>query len=62
MHTITVHTDTRSHRVNTIVVALHGNLGALTRHAGNLLDGNQTIGDLWHLLLKQTLQERRTGT
>ena len=62
MHTATLHTHAGSYGINTVVVALNGNLCALTRHAGNLLNGDQSVVDLGHLSLQQTLQEHGART
>ena len=62
MHAATLHTDTGAYGVNALVITLHGNLCTLTRHTRNALHGNQPVGNLGNLGLKQTLQEHGTGT
>ncbi len=60
--TAATHTDAGAYRIDTVVIALDSHLGTLSGHACDLLDGNQTVGDLGNLLLQQTLQEGGTGT
>ena len=62
MYTATLHTYTSAYWIDTLVVALNSHLSAITWHTSHLLNGNQTIIDLRHLSLEQTLQEDRTGT
>ena len=63
MDTATLHTHAGTYRVDTVIVALDGNLGTLAGDAGNLLDGNQSVIDFGYFHLEQTLQEdgRRTA-
>ena len=62
MDTAAFYTDASTHRVNTVIVRLNGNLGTLTGNTGNLLDSNQSVIDFGYFHLEQTLQEngRRT--
>ena len=60
--TAAAHTDACTYRIDTVVIALDCHLGTLSGHARDLLDGNQTVGDLGNLLFQQTLQEGRAGT
>ena len=62
MHTATLHTNAGTYGIDTLVVTLNSHLRTVTRHTGHLLDGDQTVVDLGHLSLQQTLQEDRTGT
>src|SRR5574344_24815 len=62
MHTATLHTYAGSHWIDTLIIAFHSYLGALTRHTGHTADGNQTVIDFRNLSFKQALQECRTGT
>ena len=57
MNTATLNTYTSSNRVNTLIEALHSNLGTLTRETGNATDSNQAICNLRNLSLQQALQE-----
>ena len=62
MHTTTLHTYAGTYRIDTLVVALYSYLGTIAWHTGHTTDGNQTIVDLRHLSLEQTLQEHGRGT
>ena len=62
MDTATLHTHAGTYRVDTVIVALNGNLGTLAGDAGNLLDGNQTIINFGYFHLEQALQENGRST
>ena len=62
MHTATLHADTSSHGIDTVVVALHGHLGSLSRHAGHAADGDETVRDFGHFGLKESFEEHGAGT
>ena len=62
MYTTTLHTNTSTYRIDTLVIALYSHLRTITRHTSHLLDGDQTIVDLRHLSLQQTLEEDRAST
>ena len=53
----TLHADAGAHRVDALVVGLHGDLGALAGDADDLLDGDQTVENLGNLLLEQPFEE-----
>ena len=57
MHTATLNTYAGSYWVDTIIVALNGNLSTIARDTSHALDGNQTVLNLRNLSLEQTLQE-----
>ncbi len=52
----------RSDRVDAVVVAFHGDLGALSRLAGHILYGDETVMNLGNFLLEETAQEPVVGT
>ena len=62
MNTRTLDTHTSAYRINTIVEGLNRHFGTLTRDTGDVLNRNQTLFHLRHLLLKQPLQEQRSRT
>ena len=62
MHAATFHTYASTYGINTLIVTLHGNLCTLSRHTGDALHRDQTVGNLGNLSLQQTLQEYGTGT
>ena len=62
MYTTTFNTNTSAYGIDAVVEAFHSHLGTFSWHTGHLTDGNQSISNLGHLSLKQTLQELRTGT
>ena len=62
MDTRTLHTDTSTYRIDTVVEGLNGYFRTLTRDTGDVLDRDQTFLDLRDLLLEQALQEERSGT
>ena len=61
VHTASTHADAGAHGVDTVVEALHGHLGALSGDASHRLDGDEAVGNLGHLLLKQMLKELTAG-
>ena len=58
----TLDTDACAHGVDAVIIALDGNLGTLTRDAGNGADHDETIMNLGHLLLKEAAQEVLAGS
>ena len=62
MNTCTLHADTGSDRIDTLIEGLNGYFRTLTRDAGDLLNRDQTLFDLRHLLLEETLEEERACT
>ena len=62
VNTATLDTHAGAYRIDTLIIALHSHLGTITRHTGHTADGDQTIVDLRHLSLEQTLQEDGRGT
>ena len=60
--TRTLHAHAGADGVDAVVIRLDGDLGALTRLADDLLDGDEAVIDLGHLGFKQTLQEDLGGT
>ena len=62
MHTTTLYTYAGSYWVDTVIVALNGNLGTIARNTGHTLDGDKSVLNLRNLGLEQTLKELRAGT
>ena len=58
----TLHSDAGAYRIHIFVVGMNGNLGAHTRLSGHGFDFYGTIGDLRHLIFKETLQQARMST
>ena len=58
----TAHTDTSANRINTLVVAFHGDLGARAGITGCALDLDQLFTDFRHFNLEQLNQHVRAGT
>ena len=56
------HADASAHRIDTLVVCAHRDLGAQSRVAGGTDDLDQALADLRHLELEQFDQQRRLGT
>ena len=57
--TCTLHTDTSSDRVDSLIISLHCHLRTLARDTHNLLDGDETVIDFRNLLLEELLEELR---
>ena len=51
------HADAGADGIDTVVVRLNGDLGALTRFTDDLLNGDQAVEDLGDLGFEQTLQK-----
>ena len=62
MNTRALHTHTSAHRVDAVIIRLHGHLRPLTRDACDALDRDQAIVDLRYLQLKEALQEHLIRT
>ena len=62
MHTASLHAHAGSHRVDAVVIALHGYLGTFSRHACNLAYRDQAVMYFRHLGFQQTLQKDGRGT
>ncbi len=56
-----LHPHAGTYRIDAVVIGLYGYLRALTRDAGNTLDGDQPIGNLGDLLFEEPLQKHRRG-
>src|SRR5690606_6822159 len=56
-----LHAHAGAHRVDAVVVALHGHFGTFTGLAHDALDGDQAIGHLGHLMLEQFGEELGGG-
>ena len=61
MNAATLNTHARSNGVYALVVALNGNLGALSRHAGDASYADESVCNLGYLSLEQSLKECGAG-
>ena len=62
MDTCTFHTYAGTYRIHAVIKGLYSYFRTLTRETGDVLDSDETFLDLRDLLLKETLQEQRSGT
>ena len=56
LHARPTHTDTGAHRINPCILALDGDLGALTWVSSRALNLNDALGDLWNFDTEQLNQ------
>ena len=61
MDAASLHAHAGANRVDALVVALHSDFSALSRDACDLVDGDESVVDLWYLQFEEALQEHRTG-
>ena len=62
MNTRAAHAHTGTHRIDTLIIGLHGNLGAGPRVTGCALDFDQLFTDLRHFNFEQFDQHVRAST